>query len=269
MHWNSNGGKSGLIKMLMKEHGVSKRKAEKAVNAVFDCMARALKRGECVDLPIGKIVVGGATPKQRRRKIQPFRNIQSGEKFYKVTGYPKRVIRFLPARLTPAQKRELIRELCGLLLGDNRELTLAEWRALRRAANNKGLDRLLAYLFQLYEQKSRFANFDALRNEVHQLYLLDWLRQPAPGRPAATRPETPPPGPDEIKKSEQVERLCQQLMGRGRKLTQPEWRELLTAGENLDWLLARLRQLVRDGYSFKDNFYSLRDTVRQLYHVRG
>lgn len=35
MNWSSTGGKSGLIKMLMKEHGFSKRKSEKAVNAVF------------------------------------------------------------------------------------------------------------------------------------------------------------------------------------------------------------------------------------------
>ena len=46
MNWRSTAGKSALAKMLMKEHGFSKRKSERAVNAVFDCMARALRRGE-------------------------------------------------------------------------------------------------------------------------------------------------------------------------------------------------------------------------------
>ena len=53
MNWRSTAGKSALIQMLMKEHGFSKRKSEKAVNAVFDCMARALRLGEVVELPIG------------------------------------------------------------------------------------------------------------------------------------------------------------------------------------------------------------------------
>src|ERR1017187_6286797 len=46
MNWKSTVGKSALIKMLIKEHGFSKRKAENAVNAVFYCMARALRRGD-------------------------------------------------------------------------------------------------------------------------------------------------------------------------------------------------------------------------------
>ena len=54
MNWRSQ-GKSALAKMLMREHGVSKRQAEKAVNAVFSCMARALQRGEVVELPVGTI----------------------------------------------------------------------------------------------------------------------------------------------------------------------------------------------------------------------
>ena len=41
MNWHSTGGKSGLVKMLMREHGFSKWRAEKAVNAVFDSMAWA------------------------------------------------------------------------------------------------------------------------------------------------------------------------------------------------------------------------------------
>ena len=41
MNWHSTGGKSGLVKMLMHEHGFSKRRAEKAVHQIFDSMAWA------------------------------------------------------------------------------------------------------------------------------------------------------------------------------------------------------------------------------------
>ena len=41
MNWHSTGGKSGLVKMLMHEHGFSKRKAAKAVHQIFDSMAWA------------------------------------------------------------------------------------------------------------------------------------------------------------------------------------------------------------------------------------
>ena len=57
MNWRSEHGKSGLIKMLMREHGISKRKAEEAVNAVFDCMILALSHGDFVELPIGVISI--------------------------------------------------------------------------------------------------------------------------------------------------------------------------------------------------------------------
>ena len=79
MNWRSMAGKSALIKMLMKEHGVSKRKAEKAVNAVFACMARALRRGEEVELPIGWIRTARPPAKRKKQKWQRFRNIQTGE----------------------------------------------------------------------------------------------------------------------------------------------------------------------------------------------
>ena len=77
MNWRSTAGKSGLIKMLMKEHGFSKRKAEKAVNAVFHCMARALRRGDEVELPIGWIHTARPPAKRKKQKWQRFRNIQN------------------------------------------------------------------------------------------------------------------------------------------------------------------------------------------------
>jgi len=79
MNWHSTAGKSALIKMLMQEHGVSKRKSEKAVNAVFDCMARALRRGDQVELPIGWLHIAAPPAKKPKRKFQEFRNIQTGK----------------------------------------------------------------------------------------------------------------------------------------------------------------------------------------------
>src|SRR5436190_2068344 len=95
MNWRSNAGKSALIKMLMKEHGFSKRKSEKAVNAVFTCMARALRRGEEVELPIGWIRT--ASPPANREKVklrQRFKNIQTRELFRTIACYPDKIIRF-------------------------------------------------------------------------------------------------------------------------------------------------------------------------------
>ncbi len=69
MNWRSTAGKSGLIQMLMKEHGFSKRKAEKAVNAVFDCMARALWHGKVVELPIGWIHTARPSAKKEEKEM--------------------------------------------------------------------------------------------------------------------------------------------------------------------------------------------------------
>jgi nucleoid DNA-binding protein len=96
MNWRSRKGKSGFIHMLMEEHGLSKRKAEKAVNSIFDAMKRALARGEPVELPIGMAWVESAPPRRQKRKFQTFRNIQDGKKSYQLFGYPKREIRFRP-----------------------------------------------------------------------------------------------------------------------------------------------------------------------------
>ena len=51
---HSTKGKSGLIRELMAK-GLSVREAEKAVNAVFDVMARGVGRGETVEIPGGTI----------------------------------------------------------------------------------------------------------------------------------------------------------------------------------------------------------------------
>jgi len=54
MNYKAKGGKSKLIRKL-NSMGISIREAEKKVNAVFDCMTRALWRGEEVEIPGGKI----------------------------------------------------------------------------------------------------------------------------------------------------------------------------------------------------------------------
>jgi nucleoid DNA-binding protein len=196
MNWHSTAGKSALIKMPMQEHGVSKRKSEKAVNAVFDCMARALRRGDQVELPIGWLHIAAPPAKKPKRKFQEFRNIQTGKISHSIVRYPDRIICF---QVNPA----LI------------------------------------------------------------------VTGPAP---------PPPPSPEMIKKAEGLDQLFFRLMGR--EITEPELRPLLLASVDpnkscadavlpgyLDRLLARLQELVRGEYRFPD-FWTLRDTVRQLHSIR-
>jgi nucleoid DNA-binding protein len=96
MNWHSNAGKSKLIKMLMKEHGFSKRKSEKAVNAVFTCVTGALRRGEEVELPIDWIRTAWPPAKRKKQKLQKFNKIQTGETFYRLARLPDKIIRFRP-----------------------------------------------------------------------------------------------------------------------------------------------------------------------------
>ena len=84
--------------MLMHEHGFSKRRAEKAVNAVFDGVIGALKRGEGVDLPVGRIRAVRAPANRQRSVDQKFRNIQNQVLFSRLVQHPKRIIRFSPDR---------------------------------------------------------------------------------------------------------------------------------------------------------------------------
>lgn len=97
MNWHATGGKSGLMRMLMKKHGFSKRKAEKAVNMIFDGMTRALWRGEVVEIPGGEIVLREREGK-RRIKYQEFSNIQTRKREHKVIWYKgkRKVVKFIP-----------------------------------------------------------------------------------------------------------------------------------------------------------------------------
>jgi nucleoid DNA-binding protein len=184
MSWNSKGGKSVLIRMLMKEHGISKRKAEKAVNAVFDCMARALRRGEVVELPIGWIRATRRPAKGKKQKLQKFRDIQTGEISHRIVRYPDKIIRFRakpelirrgpepPSPPSPEmiQKGEELEQLLTSLEFPN--VTTQDLDSLFGAAEGN-LDWLLSRLRTLAQEERKFANFSILCGTVHQLY---WIR---------------------------------------------------------------------------------------------
>jgi nucleoid DNA-binding protein len=89
-------GKSGLIRELIAK-GLNVRQAEKAVNAVFEVMTRAVKRGEMVEIPGGTIqakIMNG----EPRRASQRFRDVRTGEIAVKVINYRgrRRVVKFRP-----------------------------------------------------------------------------------------------------------------------------------------------------------------------------
>ena len=186
-------GKSGLIKAAMEKMAqnglpISRRKAAKAVNAVFDLMKRALRRGEVVELPVGKVSILSTPAKRKGRRIQKFRNIQDKAVAYRPVQLPKKMIRFRP-------DKKLI-------------------------------------------ERAPFS--------------------PPPPRPlsAAT-----------VRKAEEVEQLFHDFTGRDVDIV--EFKSLMEAADrNLDWLLARLRQLKKEEYTFKDDPYKLVATVRQRYWVR-
>ena len=185
MNWKSTVGKSALIKMLIKEHGFSKRKAEKAVNAVFYCMARALRRGDQVELPIGWIQTASPPAKREKRTRQRFRNIQTKKISFKTVRYPDKIIRFRakpelivkgpfpPPPLTPGminKGEELEQLLAGLGFPDVARLDVGE--LLGAAEGN--LNWLLSRLRLLVREEQKFTNFLILRDTVRQLY---WVRE--------------------------------------------------------------------------------------------
>ena len=93
---HSTKGKSGLIRELIAK-GLSVRQAEKAVNAVFEVMTRAVKRGETVEIPGGSIqakIMNG----ESRRASQRFRDVRTREITVKVINYRgrRRVVKFRP-----------------------------------------------------------------------------------------------------------------------------------------------------------------------------
>jgi nucleoid DNA-binding protein len=185
MNWRSTRGKSALIKMLMREHRFSKRKSEKAVNAVFDCMARALRRGERVELPVGWMQAVSPPPGQKKRLTQKFRNIQTAKTFFRIVRHPDRIIKFRPnpkliergpfapppltqERIKEGEELEQLLERLGFSKYSGPELT-----SLFEAADDD-LARLLARLRQLLREGWKFTDFAILRDSVRQMH---WIRK--------------------------------------------------------------------------------------------
>jgi nucleoid DNA-binding protein len=172
--------KSGLIRELMAK-GLSVRRAEKAVNAVFDVMTRGVERGETVEIPSGtiqtKIMIG-----QPRRAKQRFRNVRTGEICSKVVDYPgrRRVVKFrsddsLDLTLLPApptseeiESRQLATELIGGPADD------AVMESLKRAAAlpPKKPGNLLARLRDRQQRGRRYKDASGLAADIGKLY---WL----------------------------------------------------------------------------------------------
>jgi nucleoid DNA-binding protein len=93
---HSTKGKSGLIRELIAK-GLSVCQAEKAVNAVFEVMTRAVKRGETVEIPGGTIqakIMNG----NPRRVSHRLRDVGTREITVKVINYRgrRRVVKFRP-----------------------------------------------------------------------------------------------------------------------------------------------------------------------------
>jgi nucleoid DNA-binding protein len=184
MNWHSTAGKSALIKMLMKEHGFSKRKSEKAVNAVFDLMARALWRRDQVELPIGWLQIAAPPAKRPKRKFQRFRNIQTGKISHSMVRYPDKIIRFRvnPELIVtgpappPPPSPEMIKKAEGLDQLLSRlgcpDVTGLNLKPLLGAAD-ENLDRLLARLRLLVQDGNMFSDFSVLCATVSEIH---WVR---------------------------------------------------------------------------------------------
>jgi nucleoid DNA-binding protein len=169
------------------------RKAEKAVNGVFHCMARALRRGEIVELPIGWIQTARPPAKRKKRKFQKFRNIQTKEISSSLVRYPDKIIRFRanprlilkgpfpPPPLSSGMVKK-VEELEQLLAGLGfPDVTGLDVKSLLVASvdPNKSwadadlpgyLDRLLARLRELVREEHIFPDFWTLCATVRQLH---------------------------------------------------------------------------------------------------
>jgi nucleoid DNA-binding protein len=174
---HSTKAKSGLIRELMAK-GLSVRQAEKAVNAVFDCMTRAVGRGETVDIPGGTIqakIMNG----EPRQVSQRFRDVRTGEITVKDVNYPgrRRVVKFRPDEildLTPLPSPEQIecRQLATELLGKPANDAVME--SLKRAAAlpPQRPGSLLARLRDRQQRGRRYQDASSLAADIEKVY---WL----------------------------------------------------------------------------------------------
>jgi nucleoid DNA-binding protein len=94
MTWTSKAGKSGLIHLLMDKTGLSKRKSERSVDAMFAAWRHALASGQKVEIPGGSIQVK-RTAKHSHRRLATLQDIHSHRPTLRLVEMPARVIHFI------------------------------------------------------------------------------------------------------------------------------------------------------------------------------
>ena len=109
MNSYSNTGRTALIRAVRERNNdLSFRQAEKVVNVVFKVMTQALKRGEVVDIPGGRLALRMRKGK-KRAEVHRFRQVGTRYAMDKLVYYKgsRKVIKFLPDEsldLTPLPK---------------------------------------------------------------------------------------------------------------------------------------------------------------------
>jgi hypothetical protein len=183
--WASQAGKSGMIRVLMRA-GLSKRRAERGVNAAFAAMTAALCRGEDVEVPGGILVVRTRGPRHRIRRFHRFRNVNGGALSYRIVQYGRRrCIQFRPDsdldfsanpnRRLPSGAPDLnlpgeVQQLLSRLTGGSMRASVA--LAAYRAADFNG-SRLIARLRALEQRVSPPRPEGELIQWIRDLY---WIR---------------------------------------------------------------------------------------------
>ncbi|MEO8372991.1 MAG: HU family DNA-binding protein [Candidatus Solibacter sp.] len=178
---NKKGGKSVIVKDVMAK-GVTARKAEAAVKAVFDRMTLALCSGEKVEIPGGSIQAKLRKGK-RCLKWQKFRNVHTDKTESKWTWYPGHhlVVKFTPdleldvSPFPAPEAPELMeaRQLATYLLKGKparEEIMRTLQQAVEKRPHKPG-----ALLRRLRELKSNGYLFDNDGTLASSLYNLYWI----------------------------------------------------------------------------------------------
>jgi nucleoid DNA-binding protein len=161
MATDSSGGRSLPVQELVGK-GISVRKAQKAVNAVFDGMISALYRGEEVEIPGGTLHTE-RRPEKARREFHRFRHPKTKKVLCKLTRYKgsRRVVKFTademldltppppPRRSEETECRDLASELLGSGPADDQTMAVLN-AAIPEQCRKPG-----ALLRRLRELKSR------------------------------------------------------------------------------------------------------------------
>jgi nucleoid DNA-binding protein len=176
----TKGGKSKIVQDVMAK-GFTSRKAENAVNTVFNLMKLALQSGEPVEVPGGTLQVKARKGKPRR-EFQRFRSVQNEKIAFKLVRYcgARRVVKFmadpnldlepLPLPETPEQVEA--HDIASELIGKPADKAIM---ARLQQAVDVHLSRPGALLRRLRDLKSRGWNFDNVESLSHQISACHWL----------------------------------------------------------------------------------------------